>query len=73
MSEQLGFQRRLHRHRRCQRQQIFLTQRNPTVGAAEGCDLLILMLRTTSKDRSLRQLVQEMGVELVTGCLQIFY
>ncbi|CAI8699144.1 hypothetical protein EMIT0P395_100012 [Pseudomonas sp. IT-P395] len=29
-----------------------------TVGAAEGCDLLIWMLKTRSKDRSLRQLLQ---------------
>jgi hypothetical protein len=28
------------------------------VGAAAGCDLLILSLKTTSKDRSLRQLLQ---------------
>jgi hypothetical protein len=32
-------------------------QRTP-VGAAEGCDLLILFLKTRSKDRSLRQLLQ---------------
>jgi hypothetical protein len=28
------------------------------VGAAEGCDLLILFLKGKSKDRSLRQLLQ---------------
>jgi hypothetical protein len=29
-----------------------------SVGAAEGCDLLMLFLRSRSKDRSLRQLLQ---------------
>jgi hypothetical protein len=33
------------------------------VGAAEGCDLLILPLKTTSKDRSLRQLLQGRGFD----------
>ncbi|PYC22261.1 hypothetical protein DMX02_10135 [Pseudomonas jessenii] len=32
MPEQLGFQRRLHGHRRRQPQQILLTHRNPPVG-----------------------------------------
>jgi hypothetical protein len=33
------------------------------VGAAEGCDLLILILnKSKSKDRSLRQLLQGIGV-----------
>ncbi|VVO83121.1 hypothetical protein PS898_01916 [Pseudomonas fluorescens] len=31
------------------------------VGAAEGCDLLILLPKTTVKDRSLRQLLQGSG------------
>ena len=31
------------------------------VGAAEGCDLLMLLLKTRSKDRSLRQLLQRTG------------
>ncbi|MBV6822935.1 hypothetical protein [Pseudomonas sp. PD9R] len=34
-----------------------LMQRSP-VGAAAGCDLSILLLKTKSKDRSLRQLLQ---------------
>jgi hypothetical protein len=32
--------------------------RNTHVGAAAGCDLLILILKTTSKDRSVPQLLQ---------------
>jgi hypothetical protein len=32
------------------------------VGAAEGCDLLMLLSKTRSKDRSLRQLLQGGGV-----------
>ena len=35
---------------------------NPSpVGAAAGCDLLILFLKPTSKDRSPRQLLQGFG------------
>jgi hypothetical protein len=30
----------------------------PTVGAAAGCDLLMLFFKSRSKDRSLRQLLQ---------------
>jgi hypothetical protein len=39
---------------------FFFAQRkvHPPVGAAAGCDLLILILKTRSKDRSLRQLLQ---------------
>ncbi len=33
-------------------------QSKVNVGAAEGCDLLILLLEIKSKDRSLRQLLQ---------------
>jgi len=35
-----------------------LTGGHSRVGAAEGCDLLILFLQSRSKDRSLRQLLQ---------------
>ncbi|QXI25443.1 hypothetical protein HU724_024365 [Pseudomonas iranensis] len=35
-----------------------LTSGQSRVGAAEGCDLLILFLKSRSKDRSLRQLLQ---------------
>jgi len=35
-----------------------LTSGQSRVGAAEGCDLLILFLKSRSKDRSLGQLLQ---------------
>ena len=34
------------------------------VGAAEGCDLLILLFKIKIKDRSLRQLLQEIVVSM---------
>jgi hypothetical protein len=41
----------------------------PTVGAAEGCDLLIFYLTARSKDRSLRQLLQGQGERAVQAKL----
>jgi hypothetical protein len=40
---------------------------NSPVGAAEGCDLLIWILKTRSKDRSLRQLLHLAGATGQTG------
>jgi hypothetical protein len=37
-------------------------RKNELTLAAEGCDLLILLLKTKSKDRSLRQLLQGSGI-----------
>jgi len=38
--------------------EIFQKKMQNPVGAAEGCDLLILLEKATAKDRSLRQLLQ---------------
>jgi hypothetical protein len=45
-----------------------------SVGAAAGCDLLILTLKTKSKDRSLRQLLQEYAKDMrpTNDCRRVY-